>query len=94
MLNSKLKILFCLTVCFAVLLVPILLEISPDGKAFASGSSKGQKSKKTGDYSYHGYTPPENNERPHPVPEPGTLVLLGTGVICIATVGRRIFKKK
>ena len=75
---SKLKTVFCLTVCLTVLFPPFLFEISSDGKAYAGGSSKGNKISKTENYAYHGYTAPENdtpavdNPGPAPVPEPAT----------------------
>jgi len=99
MLNSKLKMLFCLTVCLAVLFAPFLLEISPDGKTYAFSSKSHNKSSNTDgkEGTFGGYTPPVNdgpaNNNPVRVPEPSTLVLIGAGAICIAAVCRKKFKK-
>ena len=45
MAYSRLKILLCFTVCFAMKFAPLLLDISEDGKAFAMGSHGNKKKK-------------------------------------------------
>jgi hypothetical protein len=94
----KLKTVFCLAVCLAVLISPCLFEISSDGKAYAGGSSNGSKKKdshytsasKAGPEEF-GYTigNPENSTAPAPVPEPATWLLVGAGA-----AGMAVFKKK
>lgn len=98
MLYSKLKILFCLTVCLSILFAPFLLEISQDGKAYAFSSRSHNKSSNTKDKGTFGYTPlndepGNNNPVPAPVPEPATWLLIGAGAAGVAVL-RKKFKKK
>lgn len=98
MLHSRLKILFCLTVCLTVMFAPILLEISQDGKTYAFTSKSHNKDSNRGDKVTFGFTPvnddPTNdNPAPAPVPEPATFLLVGAGAAGIAAV-RKKFKKK
>ena len=98
MTYSKLKILFCLTVCLTVLFAPFFLEISQDGKTYAFSSRSHNKGSNAGDKaSAPGYIlvkePTNNNPAPSPVPEPATLLLVGAGAVGLAAF-RKKFKKK
>jgi hypothetical protein len=98
MLYSKLKILFCLTVCFTILFAPFLLEIFQDGKTYAFSSRGNNKSSNRGDKATFGFTPvPDGptNDNPvtAPVPEPATWLLVGAGAAGVAVL-RKKFKKK
>jgi hypothetical protein len=106
MSNSKLKILFCLTVGLTLLFVPVLLEISPDGKAYAMGvlGKSGGKNKSSArrvavsdPESNPGSNPGrgigETNSSPTPVPEAATWLLVGAGAAVLAAY-RKKFKKK
>ena len=98
MLYSKLKILFCLTVCLTILFAPFLLEISQDGKTYAFSSRSHNKSSNAGGNAIApGYSiekePTNNIPAPAPVPEPATLLLVGAGAAGVAVL-RKKFKKK
>ena len=98
MLYSKLRIIFCLTVCLTILFAPFLLEISQDGKTYAFSSRSHNKDSNTKDKHMFGHTPvndePTNdNPAPSPVPEPATFLLIGAGAAGIAAF-RKKFKKK
>ena len=95
MLYSKLKILFCLTVCLTILFAPFLLEISQDGKTYAfSSRSSNNSSDAVGQANAPGYTIEKDNNPPvHPTPEPATLLLFGAGAVSLAAL-RKKFRKK
>jgi hypothetical protein len=98
MLNSKLKILFCLTVCLTILFAPFLLEISQDGKTYAFSSRSHNKGSNTGEKETFGYTPVKdeptnNNPVPAPTPEQATWLLVGAGAAGLSVL-RKKFKKK
>jgi len=99
MLYSKLKILFCLTVCLTILFAPFLLEISPDGKAYALGFLGGSGGNNHNS-SPTGITISEPAQEPgpgatpvSPTPEPATLILFGAGALGLAAY-RKKFRKK
>ena len=103
---SKLKILFCVAVCLAILLAPFALDMTPDGKAYAgifgsNGNRKPEGLKKFGGKkpktSWSHYKPLKSEgqgeaQTTHQVPEPATLLLVGGGLVSLATF-RRKFKK-
>ena len=93
---SKLKVLFCLTVCLTILFAPFFLEISQDGKAYAFSSRSGNNPSNIGGGSptTMGYAIEKENPTPvHATPEPATLLLVGAGAAGLLAF-RKKFKKK
>jgi len=103
MTHTKLKLLCYVTMSLMLLFAPFLLDISPDGKAYAMGllgSSSGGGHQSSG--SRVASSTPENNPTSDPgetqtpvrVPEPATLLLFGIGAVGIAAFSfRKKFKK-
>ena len=97
MTHSKLKILFCLTVCLTVLFAPFLLEIFPGGETYAMGSWFSQdrsNSGSAGQVKVSSSTGPESSPPVHPTPEPATLLLFGAGAVGLAAFRKKFRKKK
>jgi hypothetical protein len=94
---SKLRLIFCLTACLAILFAPFMLGISLDGKAYAMGflgSSGGSDNSSSPAVTFS--SPEQTNPNPpttYPNPEPATLLLFGAGAIGLAAF-RKKFRKK
>ena len=103
-MHSKLKILCFITISLMLLFAPSLLEISPHGNADAMGflgskgggdrSSGSRVAQLEGNNEGAGESEYEQGSSATKVPEPATMLLLGSGLIGLACYGRKKFKKK
>jgi hypothetical protein len=90
------KILFCLAVVMTFLVAPFALDFTETGKVYAMGGGGGggddsflQADSRPGVVKEIGDDPGQ----PHPAPEPGTILLMGVGLVGLAIYGRKKFKK-
>jgi hypothetical protein len=104
MSHLKLKIFLSITVCLIFLFAPFFLDISPDGKAYAFSSKKGNKRIGVASHSGGGDEDntfgykivkdrTDNSTAPAPVPEPATWLLVGAGAAGLAAYKKKFRKK-
>lgn len=88
------KIVFCVAVIMTLLAAPFALDFTPAGKAYAmGGGGGGGGGDEATTQAFRGDVGGDDNSQPHPTPEPGTLLLLGVGLVGVAFYARNKFKK-
>jgi hypothetical protein len=92
--GKKMKFLFCVAVIMTFLVAPFALDFTPTGKAYAMGGGGGSSDDPV--FQSNSPRPAQGPQEPgpaHHAPEPGTLILLGVGLVGVAFYARNKFKK-
>ena len=98
MMDSKLKILFYLTISLTLLFAPFSLDILPGGETYAMAKWFPKDQSNSDSAGHIKVASPEQKSGPsnapiHPTPEPATLLLFGAGAVSLAAI-RKKFRKK